>query len=173
MAEQGPDSPLKWCRQALDHRSPETEMACRTLINRLDQSTLLTQNMHIFAATNPIYGIFFIRKMKFQLISCSPFDSYSYLQLTSPRHLHESVCLSSAAKPEWCHSVWMIHFCAWIESLHLIQQTTFIIYHMLSVGFLQAAGPKQQSHSHHSRTTACSHGLDWITFPLFPGLLSF
>ncbi|XP_035990859.1 SLAIN motif-containing protein-like isoform X2 [Fundulus heteroclitus] len=36
-AEQRPDSPLKWCRQALDHRTPETEMACRTLISRLDQ----------------------------------------------------------------------------------------------------------------------------------------
>lgn len=37
-ADPGPESPLKWCRQALDHRSPETEMACRTLISRLDQS---------------------------------------------------------------------------------------------------------------------------------------
>nr|XP_040028777.1 SLAIN motif-containing protein-like isoform X2 [Gasterosteus aculeatus aculeatus] len=36
--DQGPDSPMKWCRQAFDHRSPETEIACRTLINRLDQS---------------------------------------------------------------------------------------------------------------------------------------
>ncbi|KAM4586277.1 SLAIN motif-containing protein-like isoform 2-T3 [Fundulus diaphanus] len=36
-AEQRPDSPLKWCRQALDRRTPETEMACRTLISRLDQ----------------------------------------------------------------------------------------------------------------------------------------
>ncbi|KAB5571103.1 hypothetical protein PHYPO_G00221140 [Pangasianodon hypophthalmus] len=37
--EQGPESPLKWCRKVLDHPSPETEVACRTLLSRLDQSS--------------------------------------------------------------------------------------------------------------------------------------
>nr|XP_033949236.1 SLAIN motif-containing protein-like isoform X2 [Pseudochaenichthys georgianus] len=40
----GSESTLKWCRQALDHRSPETEIACRTLINRLDQSVPTTMH---------------------------------------------------------------------------------------------------------------------------------
>ncbi|XP_057707066.1 SLAIN motif-containing protein-like isoform X2 [Corythoichthys intestinalis] len=34
-----PESPLKWCRQVLEQRSPETEKACRTLMSRLDQTS--------------------------------------------------------------------------------------------------------------------------------------
>ncbi|NWW51122.1 SLAIL protein, partial [Pedionomus torquatus] len=39
-ADQKTDPPLKWCREVLGNPSPETEAACRTLLNRLDQGYL-------------------------------------------------------------------------------------------------------------------------------------
>uniref|UniRef100_A0A4W5PP34 Zgc:66447 n=1 Tax=Hucho hucho TaxID=62062 RepID=A0A4W5PP34_9TELE len=45
-----PESPLKWCRKVLDHPSPETEVACRTLLNRLDQSTHLPSYVSMYSA---------------------------------------------------------------------------------------------------------------------------
>ncbi|XP_069505054.1 SLAIN motif-containing protein-like isoform X2 [Ambystoma mexicanum] len=39
-AARKPESPLQWCRQVLDHHSPGTETACRTLISRIDQGYL-------------------------------------------------------------------------------------------------------------------------------------
>ncbi|XP_069505053.1 SLAIN motif-containing protein-like isoform X1 [Ambystoma mexicanum] len=38
-AARKPESPLQWCRQVLDHHSPGTETACRTLISRIDQAS--------------------------------------------------------------------------------------------------------------------------------------
>ncbi|NXF35302.1 SLAIL protein, partial [Nyctibius bracteatus] len=38
--DQKTESPFKWCRRVLDSPSPETEAACRTLLNRLDQGYL-------------------------------------------------------------------------------------------------------------------------------------
>ncbi|XP_065105219.2 SLAIN motif-containing protein-like isoform X3 [Paramisgurnus dabryanus] len=56
VAEQGPESTLKWCRKVLDHPSPETEVACRTLINRLDQ-TSRWKNVYSSPSQTPDAGV--------------------------------------------------------------------------------------------------------------------
>ncbi|XP_015207253.2 SLAIN motif-containing protein-like isoform X1 [Lepisosteus oculatus] len=55
VTEQRPESPLKWCRQVLDHPSPETEAACRTLLYRLDQ-TARWKNIYSSPSTQCVYS---------------------------------------------------------------------------------------------------------------------
>ncbi|KAM4020002.1 SLAIN motif-containing protein-like isoform 1-T3 [Anomaloglossus baeobatrachus] len=72
-AEQKPDSPLKWCRQVLDHHSPETEAACRTLIGKLDQAS------------------------RWKSLYCSPLASPSAYNAN-----HESSCCSNTLNSPGC-----------------------------------------------------------------------
>ncbi|MBN3322987.1 SLAIL protein, partial [Atractosteus spatula] len=55
VTEQRPESPLKWCRQVLDHPSPETEAACRTLLYRLDQ-TARWKNIYSSPSSQCVYS---------------------------------------------------------------------------------------------------------------------
>uniref|UniRef100_H3A920 Zgc:66447 n=1 Tax=Latimeria chalumnae TaxID=7897 RepID=H3A920_LATCH len=74
-AEKISESPLKWCRQVLDHHSPQTEAACRTLITRLDQASRW-RNLYCSPLASPC------------ALSSNP-DASSYYSnaLNSPGHL--------------------------------------------------------------------------------------
>ncbi|XP_046906357.1 SLAIN motif-containing protein-like isoform X1 [Hypomesus transpacificus] len=48
------ESPVKWCRKVLDNHSPETEVACRTLINMLDQNTRLRRFFNTSPYRHPV-----------------------------------------------------------------------------------------------------------------------
>lgn len=79
-AEHKQDSPLKWCRQVLDHHSPETEAACRTLIGKLDQAS------------------------RWKSLYCSPLASPSAFNASSDgsccnNSLNSPGCLKSTNKP--------------------------------------------------------------------------
>ncbi|XP_043913692.1 SLAIN motif-containing protein-like isoform X1 [Protopterus annectens] len=52
-AELREDNPLKWCRQILDHPSPETEATCRTFLTRLDQASSRWRSLYCSSVASP------------------------------------------------------------------------------------------------------------------------
>lgn len=52
-AEARDENPLKWCRQILDHPSPETEATCRTFLTRLDQASTKWRSMYCNSVASP------------------------------------------------------------------------------------------------------------------------
>lgn len=152
MDDQGPESPLKWCRQALDHRSPETEIACRTLISRLDQS-MWTRKFFHSQSLNIYYAVFVF-------IPIRPKINYNKFEMAFKIRLLYVMVFWSHVAASRDDKVRALSKCVRAVCVSTCGQRfvsdTHIIYPARSSDFLHTAEPEQQSYSHQGWMTTWS-----------------